>query len=434
MDKSPAGTSCLLRVLLGFLPWNKSVLDFWFASGASQRADRFVEGADFSRDFDTGVQMIRLSMPSTHTGAIVAAVVLTGISLGLFPGRAVTQTAPPQQLPGQDCPQTKQDIEHLQEDLAKLSALMQQRQKDLDQTNTDIAKAPADLKLASAPGLNETVRGEMPDRLARLMDSRSSLEKTLEDEANTSQAIKDEIADLLSKLANCGPPTTTEPPKPQPSKENSQVGMGTPPRPSAPKPLFSLGVGGGFGFSNIGGTSRDHAAFLNSFPRGTFSTSANTFFGPGNVGASLGIGPWIFDFNAWRANGNTSIGSGPTPGGGTDTVQITQQFQGISLTGGGKISLGGGVSLILRGGGNFWHSNIDTRETVTGTTRSTGTNNRSVGGIGWTSGAALQVDLSPRWSAVARWDYLSMNNADVIVHLNQGSVGMMFRLFGVPGK
>jgi len=227
-------------------------------------------------------------------------------------------------------------------------------------------------------------------------------------------------------------------PSPTPSKpetapkENKTVSTSTPGKLGPPKPLFSMGIGGGLGFSNIGGTSGDRAAFLNSFPGGTFSTSANTFFG--NVGGSLGIGPSIFDFNAWRAGGNTSTGSGPTLGGGTDTAHITQQFEGISLTGGGKIPLGGGVSLILRGGGNFWHSNIDTKETVTGTTSSTATNSRGVDGIGWTTGAALQVDLSRRWSAVARWDYLSMNNAGVNVHLNQGSVGMMFRLFGVPEK
>jgi hypothetical protein len=232
-------------------------------------------------------------------------------------------------------------------------------------------------------------------------------------------------------------PSPSTPPAPTtpktPPKENKQVGMGQPPQPGPPKPLFSLGVGGGLGFSNIGKTSGDRAAFLNPFPGGTFSTSANTF--AGNLGGSLGVGPSVFDFNAWRAGGNTSTGSGPVLGGGTDTAHITQQFQGISLTGGGKIPLGGGVSLILRGGGNFWHDNIDTKETVSsGTTSSTATNSRTVDGIGWTTGAALQWDITPRWSTVFRWDYSSMNNAGINVHLNQGSVGVMFRLFGVPGK
>jgi hypothetical protein len=224
-------------------------------------------------------------------------------------------------------------------------------------------------------------------------------------------------------------PSTTPTTPETPPKENKTVSANTPPQPGPPKPLISLGVGGGLGFSNIGGTSGDRAAFLNSFPGGTFSTSANTF--AGNVGSSIGIGPAVFDFNAWRANGSDSKGSGPVSGGGTDTAHITQQFEGFTLTGGGKIPLGGGVSLILRGGGNFWHVNIDTKETVAnGTTSSTVTNSRGVDGRGWTTGAALQWDFISRWSAVARWDHLPMRNAGVNGHLNQFSVGVMFYLFG----
>jgi len=339
--------------------------------------------------------------------------------------------APAQQPADQDCAKIKQDIEQLQQELADISLEMQRLTAQLDGLNNSIAESQAKWKSFSAYA-SEAARSEHLDVLAKAFNFRKQLKQQLEDDATMMQDIKNEIADLLNKLANCAPPSTTEPPKPEPAKENKQVGMGQPPQPGPPKPLFSIGVGGGLGFSNIGGTSGDRSAFLNSFPGGTFSTSANTFFG--NVGGSLGIGPSIFDFNAWRAGGNPSTGSGPTLGGGTDTAHITQQFQGISLTGGGKIPLGGGVSLILRGGGNFWHSNIDTKETVTGTTSSTATNSRGVDGIGWTTGGALQVDLSKRWSAVARWDYLSMNNAGVNVHLSQGSVGVMFRLFGVPGK
>jgi hypothetical protein len=239
------------------------------------------------------------------------------------------------------------------------------------------------------------------------------------------------LAGYLAPPPPASAPAPTTPEK-VPPEEKKTVSVPTPIPSAPPKPLVSMGVGGGVGFNNIGGTSGDRAAFLNSFPGGTFSTSANTF--AGNIGSSLGIGPMVFDFNAWRANGSDSKGSGPVLGGGTDTAHITQQFQGISLTGGGKIPLGGGVSLILRGGGNFWHDNIDTKETVGGTTSSTATNGRGVDGTGWTTGAALQVDLSRRWSAVVRWDYLSMNNAGVHVHLNQGSAGVMFRLFGAPGK
>jgi hypothetical protein len=213
----------------------------------------------------------------------------------------------------------------------------------------------------------------------------------------------------------------------------TQTGGGLVAGPPQGNPLISVAVGGGVGFKNIGGTSGDRAPFLNSFPGGTFSTSANTF--AGDVGSSIGIGPAVFDFNAWRANGSDSKGSGPVLGGGTDTALITQQFQGFSVTAGGKIPLGRKASFIIRGGGNFWHANIDTKETVAnGTTGSTVANSRGVDGRGWTTGAALQVDMSRRWSVVFRWDYIPMSNAGVNIHLNEGSIGVMFRLFGVPGK
>ncbi len=57
-----------------------------------------------------------------------------------------------------------------------------------------------------------------------------------------------------------------------------------------------------------------------------------------------------------------------------------------------------------------------------------------VDGRGWTTGAALRVDMSRRWSVVFRWDYIPMSNAGVNVHLNEGSVGVMFRLVGAPRK
>jgi hypothetical protein len=42
--------------------------------------------------------------------------------------------------------------------------------------------------------------------------------------------------------------------------------------------------------------------------------------------------------------------------------------------------------------------------------------------------------MSRRWSVVVRYDYLPMSNAGVNIHLHEGSVGVMFRLFGPPGK
>src|SRR5579859_5000611 len=227
------------------------------------------------------------------TTAVWLALVLALISLD-----AASQTTPVQQVANQDCEKIKQDIQQLQQDLANLSVEMQHLTQLLDQVNQDVSKTEADLKtatgLANAGITNETIRGQLLDTLAKLLSTRRQIKQQLEDDASVMQEIKNEIADLLNKLANCAPPSTTEPPKPEPPKENKQVGMGQPPQPGPPKPLFSMGVGGGLGFSNIGGTSGDRAAFLNSFPGGTFSTSANTF--AGNVGSSLGIGPTVFDF------------------------------------------------------------------------------------------------------------------------------------------
>jgi len=204
---------------------------------------------------------------------------------------------------------------------------------------------------------------------------------------------------------------------------------GTPVANLPQNPIVSMQVGGGVGFKNFGGTSGERAAFLRTFPGGTFNTQANSF--AGDVGTSLNVGPVVFDFNAWQASENASNGSFPLQGGGTDTVEFARQLQGITVTGGGKIPLGPKASFIVRGGGNFWHVNIDTKETETnGTTTSTVTNTRSVEGRGWTVGGALQVDMSRRWSVVVRYDYIPMST----MHLNEGSVGMMFRLFGPPGK
>jgi len=76
--------------------------------------------------------------------------------------------------------------------------------------------------------------------------------------------------------------------------------------------------------------------------------------------------------------------------------------------------------------------NIDTKETVSGGT--TSSNSRGVDGTSWTVGAAVRVKISGRWSFFAGYDYLPMKNAGVNVHLNEGSFGVMYRLFGKSGQ
>src|SRR5215469_15950891 len=115
-----------------------------------------------------------------------------------------------------------------------LSAEMQRLTAVLDQENKDITRAQSALSAASAHAnagfTNHTIRGELLDTLAKMMSQRKQLEQQLEDDANLMQAIKDEIADLLNKLANCAPPSTTQSPGPEP--QNQQ-----PTPPSKPSPI-----------------------------------------------------------------------------------------------------------------------------------------------------------------------------------------------------
>ena len=192
--------------------------------------------------------------------------------------------------------------------------------------------------------------------------------------------------------------------------------------------LVSMDIGGGIGFKNLGGTKGE------TLPGGTFSTSSPTSFA-GDFGAALNVGPIFFADNFYTASGISSKGSTSLPGGGTDTVNVNRTFRGDTLTAGVKIPVGDRFSLLVHGGGNFWHVNIDTRETVSGGTTPTSTSNsRSVDGTGWTVGTAVQVKISGRWSFVAGYDYLPLDNAGVHVHLHEGMFGVTYRLFGNPGK
>src|SRR5215471_8945934 len=188
--------------------------------------------------------------------------------------------------------------------------------------------------------------------------------------------------------------------------------------------LVSIDVGGGIGFKNLGGTKGE------TLPGGTFSTSSPTSFA-GDFGAALNVGPIFFADNFYAASGISSKGSTSLPGGGTDTVNVNRTFRGDTLTAGVRIPMGDRLSLLVHGGGNFWHVNIDTRETVSGgTTPTTTSNSRSVDGTGWTVGTTVQVKISGRWSFVAGYDYLPLNNAGVHVHLHEGMFGVTYRLFG----
>ena len=149
----------------------------------------------------------------------------------------------PQQGTEQDCAKIKQDIEQLQEYLGRVSAEMQALNDALDMVNKQVARAQADLK--PTIGVNEDLRGQVLDSLAHIMSVRKDLERQLEDDALTIQAIKDEIADLLNKLGSCGPKETSQAPKQetptgQPGTPATSVLAANPLPPPAPATNLSV--------------------------------------------------------------------------------------------------------------------------------------------------------------------------------------------------
>src|SRR5579859_6518334 len=100
---------------------------------------------------------------------------------------------------------------------------MQRLTELLDQLNNDLAKAQADFKSRSFTFSGEEVRGQYLDAIAKMLNLRKQLKQQLEDDATIMQDIKNEIVDLLNKLANCRPPNTAQPPK---RSEERRVGKG----------------------------------------------------------------------------------------------------------------------------------------------------------------------------------------------------------------
>ncbi len=143
-------------------------------------------------------------------------------------------TALPQQAADQDCEKIKKDIQELQQELADLSAEMQNETNQLNSLDKTISQAQAHLKSITAGVnsgiLNETLRGEELDTLAKLLSLRKQLKQQLEDDAELIQEIKAEIADLLNKLGSCPPKQTQELPKEKPKTEQSSMGQSTTPK------------------------------------------------------------------------------------------------------------------------------------------------------------------------------------------------------------
>jgi hypothetical protein len=168
-----------------------------------------------------------LSVVKTYSLTTAAGLLLL---LSALPAHAAAEATArlAQQAASQDCEKIKEEIRQLQDAIANISGQMQIMQQSLDRINKDIAQLQQGVKFFSGPGLSETARGEALDQLAKAMNDRTRVEQDLEDAANTIQAFKDAIAELLNKLASCGPPSTTQPPKEETPKAQPTPPSATP--------------------------------------------------------------------------------------------------------------------------------------------------------------------------------------------------------------
>ena len=199
--------------------------------------------------------------------------------------------APTQQPASQDCETIKQEIQALQDSLAKLTVQAQAIQNSLDDINKQISTLQQGVRFFSGPGLSETARGEALDQLAKAMNDRTRMEQDLQDIENLIQSTKDEIADLLSKLANCGPPSAMQPPKQETPTDQPPTRPPSKPTPSSSQTSMSTtGAGIQFQLRGFGG-----ATIVSGNAPGTAGFDGAVLFPVGNrilVGPTAGF-QWI---------------------------------------------------------------------------------------------------------------------------------------------
>ena len=164
-----------------------------------------------------------------HRSACSLVLAIGVFALANIPPVAAQQTGT--QPAGEDCATITQQVRDLQDALSQLSVERQALANALDRINNDIATLQQGVKFFSGPGSSESARGEALDKLATAMSQRQQVEKDLEDVDSLVQATKDAIADLLSKLANCAPPSTTQPNQASPLPQGPPGSIPTSPPP-----------------------------------------------------------------------------------------------------------------------------------------------------------------------------------------------------------
>ena len=230
----------------------------------------------------------------------------------------------------------------------------------------------------------------MLDMLATEMNLRREIKQQLEDDAKQIQAIKDKIADLLNKLANCAPLSTTQPPKQE--TPNPQ------PPPSAP-PEENKKVS--FQFRGFGG-----ASFVNGNTPATAGFDGAVLFPLGNfvlVGPTAGF-QWV------NSSIVSSIGS-MTPGSTFGNTSVGFKEGNF----GGQIGFHlSGWELGVRGGATVAGSTINQSagfcgtETPTSCTSSTTTTHDTV--TGPFAGAYISHSIFSHVGVFVEYDYVRLED------------------------
>ena len=339
------------------------------------------------------------------------AILLLLILAPFVPTGWAQQTGSPQQVADQDCEKIKEEIKALQDEIANISAQMLRMQRDLDEINKAIATLQQGVKFFSGPGFSETARGEALDQLAKAMNYRRRVEQDIEDAANHIGELKNLIAHLLDLLANCPPPSTTEPPKQETPTQPPSTPPGTKTVSSAPAPCTFLASLSG-GITTAGNLSTTSAM------EGDFGM----YCGP----AGLGLG-FVRSSDATVQGTTTGSSLPPTP--------ATANFHAAEFKGSVNVLDLGPLSMYVQGGGWAFTARSTSTTTIVVTSPTGGTMTEMVttttsrGGVAPFFGGSIQGRLTNYLAAQVgiKRGYLRSGNS-----LDQGATMLLFGLSVSP--
>ena len=144
-------------------------------------------------------------------------------SLALFVEHSMAQGG------DKDCEQLKKEITQLQDDLAKETAALGAAEVLHAEAVRAYQEVLKILKKGPPPGIGEQWRSDILDHLSHIGEVQRQAGNEIEAATQAIQALKEEIADLLNKLGNCGEKKTenapTATPAPSQAPASKTIGM-----------------------------------------------------------------------------------------------------------------------------------------------------------------------------------------------------------------